>query len=484
MDRLTPLLRDKAFVNGQWISALSGETFDVINPATREKIADVPDLDIRRIREAIDLAHSAMPSWALLTGKERSKLLKRWFDLVIDHTAPLAHLITLECGKPLSESMGEVSYGASFIEWFSEEAKRVYGDVIPQTHADKRLLTIKQPVGVSAAITPWNFPLAMITRKAAPALAAGCSMVLKPAESTPLTALALAELAAQAGIPPGVLNVVTTLRSEDAGMEFCTNPKIRKLSFTGSTNVGRILLRQCAPMVKKVSLELGGTCPFIIFEDADIPSAVKGLMASKFRNSGQTCVCANLILVEERIYDKFLAHFLAAVRELRIGNGLDKDISIGPLINEAGLNKVEALVRDAREKGAHCLTGGKAIDGLFFEPTILTGVTTEMRLMKEEIFGPVAPVVKFSSDKEAIAIANESIYGLAAYFYSQDASRCWRFAEALEYGIVGINEGLISTEVAPFGGIKQSGLGREGSKYGIDEYVTLKYICYGNIRPF
>ncbi len=481
MHDIQTLIKTSSFINGNWYDTVSKKKFNVLNPATGEVIAAVTDLSRDEIRETIDLAHKAMPGWAGITGKERASVLHKWFQLVLQHREILARIMTMECGKPLTESLGEVAYGASFIEWFAEEAKRIYGDVIPGHMAGKRLMTIKQAIGVAAAITPWNFPLAMITRKAAPAMAAGCAIIVKPAEATPLTALALAQLAHEAGIPPGVLNVVTTNNSSMAGKEFSENLKVRKVSFTGSTRVGRILLEQCAGTIKKVSLELGGTSPFIIFEDADIDAAVKGVIASKYRNAGQTCVCANLILVQEKLYDDFIIKLKSAVEKLKMGNGLENGVTIGPLINESGLIKVKQLVEDALEKGAKCITGGKSSHDLFFEPTILKDIKPGMRIVTEEIFGPVAPVLKFKTEDEALTIANSSEYGLAAYFYSKDISRCWRVAEALEYGMVGINEGVISTEVAPFGGVKQSGLGREGSKYGIEEYTETKYMCYGNI---
>lgn len=475
------LIKTQAYVDGCWTNGHEGKYFDVINPATSLKIAGVPDMNRHDAVAAIDAAENALEDWSALTGKDRSKILKKWFDLIITHTDSLARIITLECGKPLSESKSEVAYGASFIEWFAEEAKRVYGDTIPATDKNKRITTIRQPIGICVAITPWNFPLAMITRKASPALAAGCTMVIKPAESTPLTALALAQLAQEAGIPKGVLNIITSLNSSEIGKEFCENPKIRKLSFTGSTKTGRILAAQCAGTIKKLSLELGGTSPFIIFDDASIDNAVNGVISSKFRNAGQTCICANLILVQENIYDNFIARLVTAVQKIKTGNGLEEITSMGPLINDSALNKVKGLVEDALSKGAECLTGGMS-NGLFFEPTILSEVTSQMRLSSEEIFGPIAPIIKFASEQEALDIANNSIYGLAAYFYTNDINRCIRVAESLQYGIVGVNEGVVSTEVAPFGGIKQSGIGREGSRYGIEEYTELKYICYGNVH--
>lgn len=482
MTQIQHFLNTNAFVNGQWVQANNGTTFSVTNPATGETIAQVANLSREDISHAIEMADLALPAWSGLTARQRSTILLQWHQLILHHKDTLAYLITLECGKPLAESMSEVVYGASFVEWFAEEAKRIYGDVIPANANDKRIIVLRQAIGVAAAITPWNFPLAMITRKVAPALAAGCTSVVKPAEATPLTALLLAQIAEEAGVPAGVLNIVTTLHSSEAGKEFCENSKIRKLSFTGSTTVGKILLKQSAENITKVSLELGGNSPFIVFDDADINAAVKGLMASKFRNAGQTCVCANRVLVQEKIYDEFISKLAIAVDALVVGNGLDPGVSIGPLINPPGLCKVVDIITDAIQKGATCVRGGSALEGLFFEPTILTNATASMRLAKEEIFGPVVPVFKFTTEDEAIALANDTIYGLAAYFYSRDVNRCWRVCEALEYGMVGINEGVISTEVAPFGGIKQSGIGREGSKYGIEEYTEMKYLCYGNLQ--
>lgn len=475
------LIKAQAYINGHWINSSNGKSFNVINPATGVPIGSVPDMERSDVTKAIRAAENAFEAWSSRTGKERAKILRRWFESVVSSTESLARIITLESGKPLAESRSEVAYGASFIEWFAEEAKRIYGDTIPATDKNKRIITIRQPVGVSAAITPWNFPLAMVTRKASPALAAGCTMVIKPAESTPLTALALAQLAEEAEIPAGVFNIVTSLNSSETGKEFCENPTIRKLSFTGSTGTGRILAAQCAGTVKKLSLELGGTSPFIIFDDASVDNAVNGVISSKFRNAGQTCICANLILVQEPVYDVFINKLVAAVQKMNTGNGIEENISIGPLINDAALNKVKCLVEDAISNGAQCLAGG-TFSGLFYEPTVLSGITKKMKLFSEEIFGPIAPVIKFSTEEEALEIANNSIYGLAAYFYSNDISRCMRVAESLQYGIVGVNEGVVSTEVAPFGGIKQSGIGREGSKYGIEEYTELKYICYGNVR--
>ncbi|RPD49181.1 NAD-dependent succinate-semialdehyde dehydrogenase [Paracnuella aquatica] len=478
---MSNLILDKAFVGGQWTAAGSGKTFSVNNPATGEVIGDVPDMDAADVAKAIDAADAAWAQYRGWTAKQRAALLRKWFDLMIAHKAELARIMTLESGKVIKESLGEVEYGASFIEWFAEEAKRTYGDVIPQHTGDRRLVVIKQPIGVVAAITPWNFPLAMITRKVGPALAAGCTVVVKPPAETPLTALALAQLAEQAGFPPGVYNTVTSSQSSDVGKELCTNPKVRKLSFTGSTEVGRILMSQCANDLKRLSLELGGNAPFIVFDDADIKAAVQGALVSKYRHNGQTCVCVNRILVQRGVYDAFLEQFTEAVKSLKTGDVLNENVQVGPLINKAGLKKVEAHIADAVQKGAEIKTGGAVKEGLFFEPTVLAPATPDMLIAKEEVFGPVAPIFPFDDEAEAIRMANDTEYGLAAYFYSRDVARCWRVAEALEYGMVGINEGLISTEVAPFGGIKQSGFGREGSKYGMDAYMELKYLCFGNM---
>ncbi len=452
-----------------------------MNPATGETIASVTDMNRDDTRKAIDAAYEAWPAFRDTTAKERSALLRKWHALVLAHKEELAKLMTMECGKVLAESIGEVAYGASFIEWFAEEAKRTYGDVIPAPTKDRRIVVIKQSIGVVASITPWNFPLAMITRKVGPALAAGSPVVVKPPSETPLTGLALAYLAEKAGFPPGVYNTITTTDNVGTGKEFCENIKIRKLSFTGSTGVGKLLMQQCAPTLKKLSLELGGNAPFIVFEDADIDAAVRGVIISKFRNSGQTCVCVNRIYAHDKVYDEFVEKLAAAISRLRVGNGLDKDVEIGPLINEKGLNKVKEHIRDAVAKGAKVHTGGKQLDGLFFEPTLLTSATPEMIISQQEVFGPVAPVFRFTSEEEVIKLANDTDYGLASYFYSRDIARCWRVAEALECGMVGINEGLISTEVAPFGGIKESGIGREGSKYGMDYFMEIKYLCFGSI---
>ena len=477
------LYRDQAHIGGAWVAADDGRSFTVTDPANGAALGMVADLGAVETRRAIEAAAAAWPAWRARTAKDRAALLRRWHDLILQHIDDLALLLTLECGKPLTEARGEIAYGASFIEWFAEEGKRVYGDVIPATAADRRFLAIKQPIGVVAALTPWNFPNAMITRKVAPALAAGCPVVVKPAEGTPFSALALAELAVRAGFPPGLFNVVTTSRAAGVGGELCANPTVRKLSFTGSTETGRLLMRQCADTVKKVSLELGGNAPFIVFDDADVEAAVRGAMASKYRNSGQTCVCANRFLVQDGIHDRFVEAFKAAIAGLKVAHGLEPGCQQGPLINEAGLAKVEELVADAVAKGAAVALGGgrHELGGTFYRPTLLTGATPSMRLAREEIFGPVAAVFRFSSEEEAVRLANDTEYGLAAYFYARDIGRVWRVAEALEYGMVGINEGIISTEAAPFGGIKNSGIGREGSRYGIEDYVETKYLCLGGL---
>jgi len=475
------LLRTQAFVDGNWIPAESGRLFPVINPATGETVASVADLGAPETLAAIAAADRALPAWRSQTAKSRAQLLRRWYDLIIENQDDLALIMTIEQGKPLAEARGEVLYGASYVEWFAEEARRIYGDVIPTHAADKRLLTIKQPVGVTAAITPWNFPLAMIARKVAPALAAGCTMVIKPSEETPLSALALAALAERAGIPAGVVNVVVGTDANAIGHALTDSPIVRKLSFTGSTRVGKVLLDQCAATVKRTSMELGGNAPFIVFDDADLDAAVEGALASKYRNTGQTCVCANRFLVQAGVYDAFADKLAAKVREFRLGDGTQPGINMGPLINRTAVDKVEHLVQDALSKGATALTGGtRAAQGeRFYTPTVLTGITKEMEILRDEIFGPVAPLLRFETEAEAIALANDTPYGLAAYFYSGDLNRIWRVAEQLEYGMVGINEGIFSTEIAPFGGVKESGSGREGSKYGIDEYVEIKYLCMG-----
>ncbi len=481
--RESTLLRTHAYIDGQWTDAEDGSRFDVTNPADGGLIASVADLGAAETRAAIEAANRAWPAWRARPAKERAQILRAWFDLVMANQKDLAVLMSTEQGKPLAESRGEIAYGASFLEWFAEEAKRVYGDTIPAPTADKRIVVLKQPIGVTAAITPWNFPNAMITRKCAPALAAGCTVVIKPADETPLSALALAELAERAGLPAGVFNVVTSARPEEVGAELTANPLVRKVSFTGSTEVGKLLMRQSADTVKKVSLELGGNAPLIVFDDADLDQAVAGAMASKYRNTGQTCVCANRIFVQDGVYEAFAEKLAAAVAELKVGNAFEEGVRQGPLITEAAVKKVEAHIADAVEKGARVVLGGNrhALGGTFFEPTVLADVTPSMRLAGEETFGPVAPLFRFSDEAEAIALANATEYGLAAYFFARDVGRVWRVAEALEAGIVGINEGIISTEVAPFGGVKQSGIGREGSRYGIDDFVDIKYLCFGGI---
>ncbi|MGE5451228.1 MAG: NAD-dependent succinate-semialdehyde dehydrogenase [Acidobacteriota bacterium] len=477
------LFKTQAFMDGQWVDAHDKAIHAVVNPATGQTLAQVPDMGAIEATQAIAAAQRALPAWRARTAKDRATLLRRWYELIMAHQEDLARLMTLEQGKPLAEARGEVAYGASFVEWFAEEGKRVYGEVIPSPAGDKRLVVIKQPVGVTAAITPWNFPIAMITRKVAPALAAGCTSVVKPAEATPLSALALAELAQRAGLPPGVLNVVTTARPVEVGQVLTSSPIVRKLSFTGSTAVGKRLMAQCAGTMKRLSLELGGNAPFIVFEDADIDAAVRGALISKYRNAGQTCVCTNRFLVHDNVYQAFTDKLVAAVAALPVGDGLTEGTQIGPLINQAALSKVEHLVADAMTRGAKVALGGTRHErgGNFYAPTVLTDVTPEMAVARDEIFGPVAPIFRFKTDEEAIALANDTPYGLAAYFYSRDIGRVWRVAEQLEYGMVGINEGLISNEVSPFGGIKDSGLGREGSHHGIDEYLQLKYLCMGGL---
>lgn len=470
------LFRQQAFINGEWLDADSGQTINVTNPATGEVIGTVPKMGTAETRRAIEAADKALPAWRALTAKERSTKLRRWFELMIENQDDLARLMTTEQGKPLAEAKGEIAYAASFIEWFAEEAKRVYGDTIPGHQPDKRLIVIKQPIGVTAAITPWNFPAAMITRKAGPALAAGCTMVLKPASQTPYSALALVELANRAGIPAGVLSVVTGSAGE-VGSELTGNALVRKLSFTGSTEIGRQLMQECAKDIKKVSLELGGNAPFIVFDDADLDKAVEGAIISKYRNNGQTCVCANRIYVQDGVYDAFAQKLAAAVAKLKIGNGLEDGTTTGPLIDGKAVVKVQEHIEDAVSKGAKVLSGGKLIEGNFFEPTILVDVPKTAAVAKEETFGPLAPLFRFKDEAEVIAMSNDTEFGLASYFYARDMSRVFRVAEALEYGMVGINTGLISNEVAPFGGIKASGLGREGSKYGIEDYLEIKYLC-------
>ena len=476
------LLRTQAFVAGAWQDSDAGETFEVHNPATGELLATVPLMGTNETRRAFEAADAAWKPWRRMPAKARAAILRRWCDLMVTNADDLALIMTAEQGKPLSESKGEIVYAASFLEWFAEEGKRIYGDTIPSPSADKRLFVLKEPIGVCAAITPWNFPSAMITRKVAPALAAGCPIVVKPAEATPLSALALAVLAERAGVPAGVLSVLTG-DPKIIGAEMTSNPLVRKLTFTGSTGVGKLLMAQCASTVKKLSLELGGNAPFIVFEDADLAEAVKGAIASKYRNTGQTCVCANRFLVHEKVYDEFTALLRVAVEDLKVGCGLDDGVTQGPLINEAALHKVETHIADAVSQGARVVTGGKrhALGRTFYEPTVLADVTSSMLIAKEEVFGPVAPLFRFSSDEEAIAMANNTEFGLASYFYSRDIGRVWRVAEALEYGMVGINTGLISNEVAPFGGVKQSGVGREGSHYGIEDYLVIKYLCLGDV---
>ncbi|NMY52880.1 NADP-dependent succinate-semialdehyde dehydrogenase [Pseudomonas sp. WS 5011] len=475
------LLRQQAYVNGQWCEADNGARTEIRNPATDEVIGSVPNMGGAETRRAIDAAQVAQPAWRALTAKERANRLRQWFNLIMANQEDLARIMTAEQGKPLVEARGEIAYAASFIEWFAEEAKRAYGDVIPAHAGDKRILVQKEPVGVTAAITPWNFPSAMITRKAGPALAVGCAMVLKPAPQTPFSALALAALAEQAGIPAGLLSVIPADvdASRDVGAELCDNPIVRKLSFTGSTGVGIKLMQQCAPTLKKLSLELGGNAPFIVFDDADLDAAVEGAIISKYRNAGQTCVCANRLYIQDGVYDAFAAKLQAAVAKLKVGNGMDEGITTGPLINADAVIKVQRHLHDALEKGATLLAGGNSLGGNFFEPTIVSGVTAEMAVAREETFGPLAPLFRFSDEAEVIRQANDTEFGLAAYFYARDLGRVFRVAEALEYGMVGINTGVISTEVAPFGGMKSSGLGREGSKYGLDEYLEIKYLCLG-----
>ena len=479
------LFRQQAYIDGNWCEAERGQRTEIFNPATGERLGSVPDMGAADTHRAIEAAHAAQPAWRRRTAKERAVILRRWFELVMLHQEDLARIMTAEQGKPLAEARGEIAYAASFIEWFAEEAKRVYGDVIPGHQADKRILVQKEPVGVTAAITPWNFPAAMITRKAGPALAAGCSMVLKPAPQTPFSALALVHLAEQAGLPAGLLSVVTAGvdNARLVGAELCSSPVVRKLSFTGSTGVGIKLMEQCAPSIKKLSLELGGNAPFIVFDDADLDAAVEGAMISKYRNAGQTCVCANRIYVQDGVYEAFAEKLAAAVRHLEVGDGMREGVTTGPLINAEAVHKIERHIRDAVEGGASVLAGGKAhaLGGLFFETTILTDVNSSMLIAREETFGPVAPLFRFEDETAVIRQANDTEFGLAAYFYARDLSRAFRVAEALEYGMVGVNTGLISTEVAPFGGMKASGLGREGSKYGIDEYLEIKYVCLGGI---
>jgi succinate-semialdehyde dehydrogenase / glutarate-semialdehyde dehydrogenase len=476
------LFRQQAYIAGRWCEADNGTSFRVINPATGEVLAQVPDMGAAETRRAIEAAKAAWPEWRRKPARERAGLLRKWHDLMMTNLDDLATLMTAEQGKPLAESKGEISYAASFIEWFAEEGKRVYGDTIPSPWNDRRLVVVKEPVGVCCAITPWNFPAAMITRKAGPALAAGCTMVAKPAESTPLSAFALAVLAERAGIPAGVFNVLTG-DPKSIGGEMTSNPDVRKITFTGSTEVGRLLMRQSADTIKKISLELGGNAPLIVFDDADLDAAVEGAIISKFRNTGQTCVCANRLYVQDRVYDAFAEKLVAAVARLKVGNGFEPEVAQGPLIDEAAVEKVEEHIADAVSKGACVLLGGKrhSLGGTFFEPTVLGDVTSKMKVAREETFGPVAPLFRFVKDEDVVQLSNDTEFGLASYFYSRDVGRIWRVAEGLEYGMVGINTGLISTEVVPFGGVKQSGLGREGSHYGIDEFIEVKYLCIGGL---
>ncbi len=477
------LLQRDAYINGAWAAAGSGERFAVRNPATGEMIAEVADLDAADTRAAIKAAAAALPAWSALTAKARAAILRKWFDLIMAAQEDLAQLMTAEQGKPLAETRGEVAYGASFIEWFAEEGKRLYGDIVPTHAAGKRILVLKQPIGVVAAITPWNFPNAMITRKCAPALAAGCTFVIKPSEETPLSALALAVLAERAGVPPGVFNVVTSTKAQEVGSELTQHPLVRKFSFTGSTAVGKKLMAQCAGTVKKVSLELGGNAPFIVFDDADLDAAVEGALASKYRNMGQTCVCANRFLVQGAVFDAFEAKLAARVKAMKVGNGADDGVTQGPLINAKAIDKVERLLADAVAHGAKIELGGHRhkLGRTYFEPTLVTGVTPDMAISREEIFGPVATLTRFTDEAEAIRLANDTDYGLASYFYARDMARIFRVAEALEYGMVAVNDGILSTEIAPFGGVKQSGIGREGSKYGIEDYVELKYVLLSGL---
>ncbi len=477
------LLRSQCYIDGAWCDAAEGGALDVTNPANGAVIGTVPKMGAGETALAIGAAEKALPAWRAKTAKERAAVLMRWFTAIMDNQEDLAKLMTAEQGKPLAEARGEIAYGASFIEWFAEEAKRVYGDTIPGPSADKRIVVLKEPIGVVAAITPWNFPCAMITRKVGPALAVGCTVVVKPASQTPYSALALAELAARAGVPNGVLNIVTG-SAKAIGGELTSNPVVRKLTFTGSTEIGRVLLAQCAPTIKKTSMELGGNAPFIVFDDADLDAAIEGAMMSKYRNAGQTCVCANRLYIQEGVYDAFAEKLVEAVKGLKVGDGMQQGVTQGPLIDSAAVEKIESHIADATQKGARVIEGGgaHAIGGTFFEPTVMTGVTQEMLVARDETFGPLAPLIKFRNEGDVIAMANDTEFGLAAYFYARDISRVWRCAEALEYGIVGINTGIISSEVAPFGGVKQSGGGREGSKYGLEDYLEIKYLCMGGIE--
>jgi len=476
------LLRQQCYVDGKWIDADDGGSMPVVDPATGMPVGTAPVMHAAETRRAIDAANRALPAWRSKTARERSAILRKWQDLMLANVEDLALILTTEQGKPLSEAKGEVTIGAAYVEWFAEEAKRVYGDVIPTIANDRRLVVVKEAVGVCAAITPWNFPCSMITRKVSPALAAGCTVVIKPAEATPYSAFALAELAQRAGFPPGVLNVITG-DAPSIGGEMCANPTVRKVSFTGSTEVGRLLMKQVAPTIKKISLELGGNAPFIVFDDADLDAAAEGAIISKYRNAGQTCVCANRFFVHDKVYDAFTTKLVARVEALKVGPGTDSGVTQGPLINAEAVDKVDAHLGNAKAHGAKVATGGKrhALGGTFYEPTVLTGVTPDMQIFREETFGPVAPLIRFKDDAEVVELANRTEFGLASYFYSRDIGRIWRVAEALEYGMVGVNTGLITTEVAPFGGMKQSGLGREGAKYGIDEFIEVKYICFGGV---
>jgi succinate-semialdehyde dehydrogenase/glutarate-semialdehyde dehydrogenase len=476
------LIKNGSYINGKWHET-GDATFEVKNPADGSVVKTLVDASDKDLDEAIAAAEAALPAWAAKTATERAIILRRWYDLIMKNQEELAHIMTMEQGKPLAEARGEIAYGASYVEWFAEEAKRIYGDTIPAPAGDKRIVVIKQPVGVVATVTPWNFPSSMITRKVAPALAAGCTVLSKPAKETPLSAIALAVLAEEAGIPPGVFNMVVTTRSREVGVTICEDERIAKMSFTGSTGVGARLLSQCAGTIKKASMELGGNAPFIVFDDADIDAAVEGAVASKYRNAGQTCVCTNRILVQEGIKDEFIEKFTSKVKELKLGVGTDESVDIGPVVNVPAVEAIEGLIAAAVEAGAKIITGGKRSDlgACFFEPTILSDVTMDMKVAYKEIFGPIAPIITFKDEAEALAIANDTVFGLAAYFYTRDIGRIWRVAEALEFGMVGINEGLISNPMAPFGGVKQSGLGREGSKYGIGEYLEIKYLCMGGL---
>ena len=480
----TKLLKAHGYINGEWVGDNTESRFEVTNAYTNEVISTLPEMGKKETNDAIEAANIAWPNWRSKTAKERAAILKKWFDLIMENQEDLAILMTAEQGKPIAEARGEVGYGASFIEWFAEEGKRTYGDVIPTPSNDRRIIVIKQPIGVVAAITPWNFPIAMITRKCAPALAAGCPVVIKPASETPLSALAIAELADQAGIPKGILNVVVGTHSSEIGLALTESKIVRKLSFTGSTAVGKILTRNCADTMKKVSMELGGNAPFIVFDDADLDSAVSGALISKFRNTGQTCVCSNRILVQEGIYDEFVTRLADAVKTLNVGNGMEEGINQGPLISQKALDKVKDHISDAIDRGAVIVAGGKPHQsgGTMFEPTVISNVDSSMKVASEETFGPLAPIFKFSTEQEAIDMANDTEFGLASYFYTSNVNRIWRVSEALEYGMVGVNEGVISNEVAPFGGVKESGLGREGSHYGIDDFLELKYICMGGLK--